>query len=86
MIGAIVLTLHKNPKNRRQNIMRQHMREPSQTLEIRDVPLNKSIQDIGGFLRPKETYYGVAQEDSFGPKPGDKTDITEKRQQREQMK
>lgn len=85
MIGAIVLTLHKNPKNRRQNVARQHMREPHQSLEIRSVPLYKSIKDIGGFIRPKETYYGVAQEDSFGPKPGDKTDITEKRQKREQL-
>ncbi len=86
MIGAIVLTLHKNPNNRRQNIAKQHRREPNQSLEVHDVPLNKSIKDIGGFIRPKETYYGVTQEDSFGPKPGDKSDITEKRQQREQIK
>lgn len=86
MIGAIVLTLHKNPNNRRQNVARQHRREPNQSLEVRSVPLYKSIKDIGGFIRPKETYYGIAQDDSFGPKPGDKTDITEKRQQREQLK
>ncbi|CAI3941863.1 NADH:ubiquinone oxidoreductase subunit 6 (chain J) (NuoJ) (PDB:4HE8) [Commensalibacter communis] len=86
MIGAIVLTLRKRPTNRRQVVARQHMREPKQTLEMRSVELNKGVDDLGGYLRPKETYYGIAQEDSFGPKPGDKMDITEKRQEREQSK
>lgn len=86
MIGAIVLTLRKRPNNRRQVVARQHMREPNQTLEMRSVELNKGVDDLGGFLRPKDTYFGIAQEDSFGPKPGDKMDITEKRQQREQSK
>ncbi|MDI2090375.1 NADH-quinone oxidoreductase subunit J [Commensalibacter oyaizuii] len=86
MIGAIVLTLRKRPNNRRQDVGRQHMREPSQTLELRNIELNKGVDELGGFLRPKETYFGVAQEDSFGPKPGDKMDITEKRQQRELSK
>lgn len=86
MTGAIVLTLHKNPNNRRQNIARQHMREPDQTLEVRSVPLNAGIDEIGGVLRPKESYYGIAQKDSYGPMPGDETDITEKRQKREQLK
>ncbi|MDI2113511.1 NADH-quinone oxidoreductase subunit J [Commensalibacter nepenthis] len=86
MIGAIVLTLRKRPNNRRQVVARQHMREPNQTLEMSSVDLNKGVDELGGFLRPKETYYGIAQEDSFGPKPGDKMDITEKRQEREQSK
>lgn len=85
MIGAIVLTLRKRPNNRRQVVARQHMREPHQSLEMRSIELNKGVDELGGFLRPKETYFGVAQEDSFGPKPGDKMDITEKRQQREEQ-
>lgn len=86
MIGAIVLTLRKRPNNHRQDVSLQHRREPNQTLELRSLELNKGVQDLGGFIRPKESYYGVAQKDSFGPKPGDKMDITEKRQERERSK
>lgn len=83
MIGAIVLTLRHRPINRRQNITSQHMREPVQTLEMKSVNLNQGVEENGGFLRPKDSYYGIAEKDSFGPSPGDKMDITEKRQKGE---
>ncbi|CAK7192233.1 hypothetical protein COMNV_00421 [Commensalibacter sp. Nvir] len=79
IVGAIVLTLRKRSENRRQDIDKQHQRNPSETLELRSIELHKGTNALGGFIRPKKSYFETAQNNSFGPKPGDKTDIHEQR-------
>ncbi len=44
MIGAIVLTLRNRTGVRRQNIKDQLKRKPSDTLELKDVPIGKGIK------------------------------------------
>lgn len=43
MIGAIVLTLHRKPNVRRQDIMTQNARDPKTAIEIKDVESGKGI-------------------------------------------
>ena len=86
MIGAIILTLQKRPNNRRQNIDKQHQRKPTQTLELRSLKLGQGTNQLGGFIRPKTSYYETNHSESYGPQPGDKTDITQKMQDMEHLK
>ena len=43
MIGAIVLTLRKRPDVKRQDVLAQIFRDPSNSIEIKDVKPNEGI-------------------------------------------
>ena len=44
MIGAIVLTIRHRPDVKRQDVLKQIYRDPSEQLEIKDVESGKGIQ------------------------------------------
>jgi NADH-quinone oxidoreductase subunit J len=54
MIGAIVLTLRERPVGKRQDISRQHARQPSDTLELMTLELGQGTTGNGGFLRTRD--------------------------------
>ncbi|GBQ72435.1 NADH-quinone oxidoreductase chain J [Ameyamaea chiangmaiensis NBRC 103196] len=66
MIGAIVLTLRERPTGRRQDIERQHARTVADTLELRRLPLGRSVRELGGFARPT-SYSEAAAKGSYDP-------------------
>ena len=66
MIGAIVLTLRDRPTGRRQDIERQHEREPAESMEMLSLPLGRSVNALGGFLRPRQSYDVAAVPGTYG--------------------
>ncbi len=60
MIGAIVLTLRDRPTARRQDVELQHRRVPADTLEMMDLKVHASVDELGGFIRPHDGYGAVA--------------------------
>ena len=70
MIGAIVLTLRERPSARRQDVVRQHARQPADTLQMMTLSLGGGTDRQGGFLRPPEGY-GAAASHGAGRAPED---------------
>ena len=60
MIGAIVLTLRDRPSARRQDVGMQHARVPADTLEMMELKVGASVDELGGYLRPHDGYGAVA--------------------------
>ncbi len=60
MIGAIVLTLRERPSARRQDVARQHARQPADTLQMMTLSLGGGTDRQGGFLRPPDGYGATA--------------------------
>ena len=59
MIGAIVLTLRERPSARRQDVTLQHARTPADTIQLMTLGLGASVNELGGFVRPKKGYGAV---------------------------
>ena len=60
MIGAIVLTLRERPSARRQDVALQHARTPADTIQLMTLGLGASVDELGGFIRPRDGYGAVA--------------------------
>ncbi len=60
MIGAIVLTLRERPSARRQDVSLQHARMPADTIQLMTLGLGASVDQLGGFIRPRDGYGAVA--------------------------
>ena len=60
MIGAIVLTLRERPSARRQDVSLQHARTPADTIQLMTLGLGASVDELGGFVRPRDGYGAVA--------------------------
>ena len=62
MIGAIVLTLRERPSGRRQDVSLQHARTPADTIQLMTLGLGASVDELGGFVRPRDGYGAVASQ------------------------